>query len=138
MQGQKPKQIPRRMERQAAALWLRFVRFLSASSLLVGIVVAVLAVLWGLAVPPAFAQATPQSIARRIMDVCVEARYAQGIDRARIAPQCRCAAELATSRLGFGGISERPVPGQKLTTRQSSNLDLALADCQDAGLEKGE
>lgn len=92
--------------------------------------------LWS--VPAAYAQATPESIARRIMDVCVADRYREGVARDRIAPQCRCAAELATKRLGFGGIGERPAPGQKLTTRQSSNLKLALTECQDAGLEEDD
>ena len=84
---------------------------------------------------PAFARATPESIARRIMDVCVEQRYREKIARDRIAPQCRCAAELATKRLGFGGISERPAPGQRLTSLQQGNLQAALGECQDAGLE---
>lgn len=96
----------------------------------------VLVGLLGLASPPALGQATPQSIARRIMDVCVVERYAQGVARDRIAPQCRCAAELATKQLGFRGISERPLQGQKLTTRQAGSLDNALAQCQDAGLDE--
>ena len=94
----------------------------------------VLIIAASMAVPvSAYAQITPEMIARRIMDVCVQDRFSQGIARDKVAPQCRCAASAATKTLGRGDLSARPAAGAKLTAKQRSALDAAIPGCLNAG-----